>query len=122
MKTRIIVLTMLVAALVMTASAADVNGQWKTTFMTPMGPEHYVFTFTIAGTKVTGTAKSDRGPTPIQDGLLKGDVITFTEVLSAQGQKIPMKYTGKVGADEIKFQRLVGNFGKDDFVAKRLPK
>ena len=119
MKTRIIVLAMLVAALVLTASAADVTGQWKTSFMTPMGPEHYTFTFKVEGDKVTGTATSDRGPTPIQGGLLKAGVLTFTEILAVQGQKIPMKYTGKFSGDEIKFTRLVGNFGKDDFVAKR---
>jgi hypothetical protein len=41
-------------------------------------------------------------------------------MLDFQGQAIAITYTGKVAGDEIKFTRSVGDFAKEEFVAKRV--
>ena len=101
------------------AFAAAIDGAWTATFDTPIGEQHYTYTFKADGEKLTGTAKNDMGETPIEEGVIKGDDVTFTENLDFQGQKLSIKYKGKMNGDEIKFTRQVGDFGSEDFVAKR---
>ncbi len=108
-----------VLAMGIVALAADVDGVWKATFDTPIGEQHYTYTFKADGEKLTGTAKNDMGEAKVEDGTIKGNVITFTENLSFQGQTIPIKYTGKLEGDTINFTRQVGDFGTEQIVAKR---
>jgi hypothetical protein len=73
----------------------------------------------VDGDKLTGTAKNDNGTTEIQDGKIQGDEISFTENLDFNGNKLVITYTGKIAGDEIKFTRNVGEFAKEELVAKR---
>jgi len=41
-------------------------------------------------------------------------------MLDFQGNAIPIRYSGKVSGDEIKFTRKVGDFATEEFVAKRV--
>lgn len=118
-KSHIAVLFITVLALATVASAADIDGTWTATFDTQIGEQHYVYTFKADGEKLTGTAKNDRGERPVEDGVIKGNDVSFTENLDFQGQKIPIKYTGKLNGDEIKFTRQVGTFATEEIVAKR---
>lgn len=108
-----------VLALAGVAFAADIDGTWTATFDTQIGEQHYTYTFKADGEKLTGTAKNDWGERPIEDGTIKGDDIAFTENVEFQGQKITIKYTGKLSEDEIKFTRQVGTFATEEIVAKR---
>jgi len=119
LKFRIGFLFIVVLAFSTIALAAAIDGAWTATFDTRGGEQHYTYTFKAAGEKLTGTAKNDRGETTIEEGVIKGDDISFTENLDFQGRKISVKYTGKLNGDEIKFTRQVGDFGSEDFVAKR---
>jgi len=101
------------------ALAASIDGVWTATFNTQIGEQHYTYTFKADGEKLTGTAKNDFAETPIEEGVIKGNDISFTENLDFQGQKINIKYTGKVNGDEIKFTRQVGTFATEELVAKR---
>jgi hypothetical protein len=113
-------LLVLVLGLALSTFAADISGQWTATFNTQVGEQHYVYTFKVDGEKLTGTAKSDNGTTDIQDGVVKGDDVSFVENLDYQGQKLVITYTGKISGDEIKFTRDVGGAAKEDLVAKRV--
>ncbi len=113
------VLAVVVLAMGIAAYAADVDGVWKATFDTPIGEQHYTYTFKADGEKLTGTAKNDMAETKIEDGTIKGNEITFTETLSFQGQSIPIKYKGTLAGDQINFTRQVGDFGTETIVAKR---
>ena len=115
-----VVLTILAAGLALTAWAADLTGQWKATFDTQIGEQHYTYTFKADGEKLTGTAKNDRGTTDITNGTIKGDQISFDESLDFNGQTIPIKYTGTVSGDTIKLHRKVGDFAEEDLVANRV--
>ncbi len=116
---RAAVLLVAVLALAAVAVAADVDGAWTASFDTAVGEQHYTYNFKADGEKLTGTAKNDWGERPIEDGTIKGDAITFTENVEFQGQKITIKYTGKLSGDEIKFTREVGTFATEEIVAKR---
>ena|SRR5581483_11586141 len=116
---RTMLVLLAVVAFAAVAFAADVDGTWTSTFDTQIGEQHYTYNFKADGEKLTGTAKNDWGERPIEDGTIKGDDITFTENVEFQGQKITIKYTGKLSGDEIKFTRQVGTFATEEIVAKR---
>ena len=61
-----------------------------------------------------------KGEAALQNGKANGDDISFAEKLDFQGTEILITYTGKVAGDEIKFTRNVGDFAKEEFVAKRV--
>ena len=106
------------------ARAAEVTGKWTAEFETQVGPQKYVFDLKAEDGKVTGKASFERmgekGEVALQDGKVSGDDISFVEPLEFQGNKIAITYTGKVGADEIKFTRKVGDFATEELVAKRV--
>jgi hypothetical protein len=86
-------------------AAADLNGTWKAEFTTPDGqPRVNTFTFKVEGTKLTGTVKGSQDETPIANGKVEGDAISF----SADRPFGNFNYKGKASGDEIKFQVEVG--------------
>jgi opacity protein-like surface antigen len=106
------------------ALAADVTGKWTAEFDTQVGQQKYLFELKAEGGKVTGKASFERmgqkGEAELKDGKLVGDDISFVEMIDFQGNAIAITYTGKVTGDEIKFTRTIGDFAKEDFVAKRV--
>ena len=114
--------TLLASALV--AHAADVTGKWTAEFDTQVGPQKYVFDLKAEAGKVTGKASFERmgqkGEAELKDGKLTGDDIWFVEMLDIQVQAMAITYAGKVAGDEIKFTRSVGDFAKEEFVARRV--
>ena len=76
--------------------------------------------FKVEGEKLTGKAKSQFGDIEIIGGKFKDDEITFIENVEFNGTAIRIDYKGKVAGDEIKFTRQVGEFGAEEFVAKRV--
>ena len=55
------------------------------------------------GDKLTGTMMGRQGnETPIEDGKVAGDTISFKVTREFNGNKIVMKYQGKLGGDSIK--------------------
>jgi enterochelin esterase-like enzyme len=123
MKHPIILLTL--AALPLAALAADVTGAWKSEFDSQIGNQKYTFTFKQDGTNLTGKANSEiadqKREADLMEGKVDGDAISFVEMLNFQGNDIRITYTGKLttGDNEIKFTRAVGEFAKEEIVAKR---
>jgi hypothetical protein len=101
------------------AFAADINGKWTASFETPIGTQNYTYTFQVSGDQLTGTAKSDNGESKILEGKVSGDDVTFVEILKFQDMEIRCVYKGKASGDQIKFARQVGDFGGEEFTAKR---
>ena len=97
---------------------ADVTGAWVAVFETPVGEMRYAYDFKMgADGLLTGTADGPFGKAPLTEGSVKGDVITFVEMLDGA---IKVVYTGTiVTKDEIKFSRVVGEFGTEELVARR---
>ncbi len=105
--------------------AADVTGTWKSDFDSQIGHQYYTFTFKQDGTKLTGNANSQiqdrKRDAELKEGKVEGNAISFVEMLNFQDNEIRITYTGKISAtgNEIKFTREVGDFVKEEIVAKR---
>ncbi len=104
--------------------AADVNGRWKAEFQVQDSQMKYTYEFKADGDKLTGKCFRDRdgekATNAVQDGKIKGDEISFVEIVKNPDQDdLRIEYSGKVAGDEIKFTRKVGDFGSNEIVAKR---
>src|SRR5215469_3443883 len=81
--------------------AADISGKWKAEFATPDGTQRVnTFTFKVDGGKLTGTVAGSQDETPIQNGKVNGDDISFT----AERPFGTFTYNGKVSSGEIKLK------------------
>ena len=104
---------------------ADITGSWKSDFDSQIGHQYYTFTFKQDGAKLVGKANSEIGDTKreaeLREGKVNGATISFVEMLNFQDNEIRITYTGKLSANgnEIKFTREVGDFVKEEIVAKR---
>ncbi len=101
------------AAFALTASAADISGNWKGTADLGGQALERTFTFKQDGAKLTGETTSQMmGKSTITDGKVDGDTVTFTITGNMQGQDMKMTYKGKiVSATEIKFDVDTGAGG-----------
>lgn len=106
-------------------TVADVTGTWKSEFDSQIGRQKYTFTFKQDGERLTGKADSEIGErtreTGLSEGKVHGDTISFVEMLRFQENEIRITYTGKLAAsgNEIQFTREVGEFAREDIVARR---
>jgi hypothetical protein len=109
---------------VATAFAQDFNGTWSSVFESQIGEQKYTFEFKAKGEKLTGKAsseiKGEKRETELTDGKVKGDEISFTEMLKFQDMEIKIEYSGKIKGDEIKLKRKVGDFAEYDITLKRV--
>jgi len=115
MKSRILALALLLA---LAAAAADVSGKWRAEFKTADGTAR-VNTFTLkqSGEKVTGTVAGSQDETAIENGVIKGDDVSF----SAHRPVGQFTYKGKVSGDQIKFS-VTRDGTPFEMTAKRISK
>ena len=123
MKTWRIPLTSVVALLMIAAlvRAADPSGRWTSTFTTDVGEQQYTFEFSVKGSTLTGTAKSNLlGESKLDEGKVDGDKISFVENANFQGMPLKITYSGTMtSADEIAFTRNVADIANEKLVATR---
>jgi len=116
MKYRLLWLAAALGALLSVATAADVSGKWKAEFTTPDGTARVnTFTFKVEGAKLSGTVAGGQDETPIKDGKISGDDISF----SAERPFGTFTYSGKVSGNEIKL-KVTFNDQSFDMTAKRV--
>jgi hypothetical protein len=107
---------LLACKLALVAAAADVSGKWRAEFTTPDGTARVsTFTFKMDGDRVTGTVAGTQDETPIKDGKVMGDTISF----SADRPFGAFTYKGKISGDEIKFTVQFSD-NSFDITAKRV--
>jgi hypothetical protein len=102
--------------------AADVTGRWSATFNTDIGEQQYTFEFAVKGSVLTGTIKGNlTGESPVTDGKVEGETITFVENTSFMEMPLRIAYTGRMtSADQIDFTRNVADVATEKLVAKRV--
>jgi len=116
MRSRLVWMAALLAALVSLGAAADISGKWKAEFTTPDGTARVnTFTFKVDGAKLSGTVAGGQDESPIKDGKISGDDISF----SAERPFGTFTYTGKVSGNEIKL-KVTFNDQSFDMTAKRV--
>jgi len=122
MKRLVCVLSALVCALVLTASATaqsvDVTGDWDLTITSPQGTQNAKASFKQEGDKLTGMFKGRRGDLPIQ-GTVKGKEIKISYTVKFQEQDLAITMTGNVDGDAMKGDADFGGFAQGDWSGKR---
>ena len=119
---KLVMALVLLSVVTAAALAADITGKWKSETPGRDGtPMVTTYTFKVEGDKLTGTITGRQGETPITEGKISGDDISFAVVRNFGGEERKMQYKGKVAGDEIK---LSVQFGPDmpprEMVAKRV--
>jgi hypothetical protein len=83
----------------------------------------YTYELKADGEKLTGKAfrelEGTKTTIDLVEGSIKGDEISFVELLKVEDQEIRIEYKGKLSGDEIKFTRKVADFATTEIVAKR---
>ena len=113
----------LMAVFALTASAADISGNWKGSAETPNGTIERTFIFKANGNNLTGeTTSNNFGKSTIENGKVDGDNVSFTITVSMGGNDAKVEYKGKVvDADTIKFEVSVQGYDQTiELVAKRV--
>ena len=122
MKFRFLSLLALLGVFSFVAAAADISGTYKGEVTTQKGSQNLTINLKADGPSLTGNVTTPRGETPIQDGKVDGNNISFNIVRKMQDNEITMKYKGVVDGDTIKFTQTVnfnGNERKTEFTAKK---
>jgi hypothetical protein len=93
----------LAAAFVLTASAvaADISGNWKWMMQGRNGPVEAHATLALKEGTLTGTVTGRMGEAPIGEASFKDNVVHFTVTREFNGNKIVIKYDGKLEGDTI---------------------
>jgi hypothetical protein len=100
------------------AAAASIDGKWTAEVQGRNGTQTQTYNFKTSGDKVEGSLTTQRGDTPISDGKLSGDTLTFVIVRNFNGNEFKQTYTGKVKDDTIEFT-VEGGRGPQSFTAKK---
>jgi hypothetical protein len=100
------------------AEKIDLTGVWESTIDSPQGATTSTATYKQEGEKLTGTHVGQMGELPLS-GTVKGDDISYTITIDAQGQKFVLTYTGKVDGDTIKGTVDFGGMGTVPWSVKR---
>ena len=98
----------LLAVFAICALAADVTGTWKGSMETPQGAREVTMNLKADGNTLTGSISGRQGETPITDGKIKGDNISFNVVRKMQDREFKMEYKGKLKGDELKMEITMG--------------
>jgi len=97
-------------AVMPSANAADVSGNWKGSFDFQGTTVALTFHLTATADAVTGTIEGlPTTPAEIHEGKIDGDVVTFWVNSDYEGNTYKLLYKGTVSADGIKF-----SFGTED--------
>jgi hypothetical protein len=116
-------LLLLMAAFALTASAADISGNWKGSAETQNGTIERTFLFKVDGGKLTGETSSNMfGKSVIEDGKIDGESVSFSIKVNVQGTEGKVNYKGKVDGDTIKFTVEIPAYNQSiEMTAKRVP-
>ena len=112
MKLRSYVLGLASVLATLPALAADIDGKWNATVDGgPAGPVELVFELKAEGEKLTGNMAAAMMPaaTPISDGVIKGDNVSFKLSIAMMEGAPPLviTYTGKLKGDELNLNSVL---------------
>lgn len=117
----IVALTMIAAISSANAQATkvDVTGKWAFNVETAAGSGTPTITFKQDSEKLTGKYAGQLGEADLT-GTVKGQDITFTFNVDAQGTMLNFKYTGTIESkDALKGKVEIVGLGEGTFTAKR---
>jgi hypothetical protein len=104
-----------IAALTVTALAADVSGKWSGQVPSRGEAMAATFTFKADGDKLTGTMTGPQGEVSLQEGKVSGNQISFTRT----GGNAKILFRGTVAGNEMKMTRTREGGQAREFALKR---
>jgi len=123
MKFRFLSLLALLGVFSFVAAAADISGKYTAEVAGRNGnTQTMTLNLKADGANLTGNITNARGETPISDGKVDGDNVSFNVVRKMQDNEVTIKYKGKVEGDSIKFTQTMnfnGNERTTEFTAKK---
>lgn len=111
----------LLMTFVIAAFAADIAGTWKASVETPNGTFESTFVLKVDGAKLTGSVTTGQmGESPISDGKVDGDNISFTVKREGPNGEFVINYKGTVSGDELKMTAQIPAMDRSfEMTAKR---
>ena len=96
-------------------------GTWTSKFATQVGDQEYTYEFSVKGTELTGSMKSNLiGVSKTEAGKVDGQKFTFTEVGSYMEMPLRFAYACELtSAEEAKCTRTLEGFEGEALVMKR---
>jgi hypothetical protein len=120
----LLALALVVVAVAQAQMKHSAAGKWTAEFDSQIGHQKYVYEFNVDGEKLTGKAhrevEGEVTDTPLTEGKVKGEDISFVEILKRDDLELRIEYKGKISGDEIKLTRAVGDLATNEIVAKRV--
>jgi hypothetical protein len=113
MKCSLAVAALLLSAVIL--CAAPIDGIWKGTMETPMGPMENTITLKVDGANLTGSVKTDFFESKIENATLKGDKVTFDITMDFG----TLKYDGTLAGDDLNFAVTGPDGSPTELKAKR---
>lgn len=100
------------------AADANVAGEWDMAVETPAGTGTPHFSLKQDGATVTGTYKGQLGEAPV-NGTVKGNELSMSFKVNAQGMDLTITYVGTVDGSAIKGKVTLGDMGEGAFTGKK---
>ena len=101
-------------------AAADVTGKWVAEVPGRDGATmKQTYTFKSDGATLTGSVSGRGGETPIANGKVDGNTISFEVTREMRGNSMTMKYTGTIDGDTLKLSWAGPNGQSREATAKR---
>ena len=103
MRIRSFVFGAVITLLALPSVAQDAAGRWNASIETPNGPFAFVFEFLVdAAGKLTGSMQNDfMGSTPITDGVINGNELSFKLTFAGPDGSMTINYEAIVNGDEL---------------------
>ena len=116
-------LATLTIAFVPSMQAADIDGNWKSEFESPIGHLKYVYELKADGEKLSGKAirnvDGQTSETTLREGKISGTDLSFVEVIQFDSQDFRIEYKGKLDGTRLQLTRRPGEFDPLSIVATR---
>ena len=98
----------------------SVDGKWKITVQTPMGPQDTTLTLKSDGGKLTGTQTAPNGGSAeISSGSISGDQVSW-EAKITKPMPLTLEFSGTVEGDTISGNVKFGMMGSGKFSGARV--
>lgn len=91
-----------------------VDGKWNLTIKTPMGDQTGVLTLKQEGDALTGEMSGQAGATPIENGVVEGDVLKWHAKVTSP-MPITLEFEGKEEGGNLNGNVKLGAFGTSTF-------
>jgi len=95
-----------------------IDGDWNITVNSPMGKQESKLSFASNGSEVTGTAAAQGQTSPITDGKIDGDKVTWKAAITSP-MPMTLEFTGTLAGDSLDGSVKAGAFGSFPFTGVR---